>query len=49
MIIVMKIPDNQDILLKLDAAKLLIPMTKGEIFDFVACGLRVWESVYLVV
>ena len=31
MIIVMKIHDNQDILLKFDAAKLLIPMTNGEI------------------
>jgi hypothetical protein len=31
MIIVMKIPDNQEILLKFDAAKLLIPLTKGEI------------------
>jgi hypothetical protein len=31
MIIVMGIPGNEDILLKFDAAKLLIPLSKGEI------------------
>jgi hypothetical protein len=32
-ITVMEIPDNRDILLKSDAARTLIPFTKGEVFS----------------